>query len=98
MPLRSKLLANEELRTKYLEFVRIIATEHLDWDTMGGQVTAARNLIETDVKRDTRKLMTYEAFQQATNPSNGSLKQFCEQRSEFLIKAVDADLGANRKP
>ncbi|MFN3192775.1 MAG: CotH kinase family protein [Aureliella sp.] len=98
MPLRSKLLANEELRTKYLEFVRLIATEHLDWDTMGGQVTAARNLIETDVKRDTRKLMTYEAFQQATNPSNGSLKQFCEQRSEFLIKAVDADLGANRKP
>ncbi|MEM8733869.1 MAG: CotH kinase family protein [Planctomycetota bacterium] len=98
MPLRSKLLANEELRAQYLEYVRLIASEHLNWKAMEPQVSAARNLIDRDVKRDTRKLMSYEAFQQATNPSNGSLKQFCEQRSEFLLKSIAAESEASPKP
>ena len=85
MPLRSKLLANENLKKRYLQYVRLIATDYLDWDYLGAKVAAARKLIDQEVKLDTRKLMTYEAFLAATDPENGSLKEFCDKRSEYLL-------------
>lgn len=87
-PLRSKLLANEKLKARYLQFVREIAKEHIAWDKMKEHVNIARNLIEKEVKADTRKLMSNDAFENATNqgkPAAGSLREFAEKRSEYLL-------------
>ncbi|MFK7817084.1 MAG: CotH kinase family protein [Planctomycetaceae bacterium] len=84
-PLRSKLLANENLKRRYLEYVELIAKDYLDWGYLGPKVADARKLIEAEVKADTRKLMTLEAFQKATDAKNGSLREFCTKRSEYLL-------------
>lgn len=88
-PLRSKLLANETLRTRYLQHIRTIAEDLLAWEHMGPRVNAARNLIDAEVRADTRKLMTYQAFQTATSnkrvASAGSLQEFCEKRAAYLL-------------
>ena len=86
-PLRSKLLANANLRERYLGYVKQIG-EQLKWEHMGPVVAEARELIEAEVEADTRKLMTYEAFVAATDPESGSLKEFCEQRSDFLLNGA----------
>ena len=85
MPLRSRLLENERLQAKYLAYMEEIATEHLSWEKIGSSIAAARALIADEVKADTRKLMSYQAFLQATDPENGDLRKFCEERSEFLL-------------
>ncbi len=87
-PLRRKLLANETLRTRYLQYVREIA-QWLDWNNVRPKVEEVRELIVKDVRADTRKLMTHRAFLDATSnqrpASPGSLQEFCEKRSEFLL-------------
>lgn len=65
-PLRSKLLAVPALRDRYLQHVRTIAEESLDWKHLGPIVARYRTLIETEVEADTRKLGTFAAFQKAT--------------------------------
>lgn len=62
-----------------------MAAEHLNWDNLGPQVAAARKLIDAEVKADTRKPTTYEAFLEATDPEKGSLREFCTKRAEFLL-------------
>ena len=84
-PLRSKLLGNPKLRKRYLQYVKLIADEYLDWEYLGPKVAAARQLIQDEVKADTRKLMTYEAFQSATGEQKGALRQFCDERSKYLL-------------
>lgn len=85
-PLRSKLLANKNLKRRYLQHLKTIATEYLDWDYLGPKVAAARKLIEKEVKADTRKLMTYEDFQNATDAREGTIRDFCTKRAEYLLK------------
>ena len=80
-PLRSKLLAVPAFRAKYLAYVRDIATKGLDWKTLGPIVTRAQAMIDADVKRDTRKLETYEDFQK----SAAVLKDFADKRRAFLL-------------
>lgn len=65
-PLRSKLLAVPALRDRYLQHVRTIADESLDWKNLGPIVARYRALIESEVEADTRKLGTFAAFQKAT--------------------------------
>ncbi|MCI0378632.1 MAG: CotH kinase family protein [Gemmataceae bacterium] len=65
-PLRSKLLAVPSLKAKYLDYVRAIAQDNLDWKKLGPVVAQYRALIEKEVEIDTRKLVTLAAFQQAT--------------------------------
>ena len=87
-PLRSKLLANSTLKTRYLQYLRLIAREHIAWDKMKPLVSAAKELIETEVKRDTRKLVTFDSFSNATELKSTkpkSLREFAEKRSEFLL-------------
>lgn len=84
MPLRSKLLANANLRERYLKHVQTIADQYLDWNYLGPKIAAARELIDEEVKRDTRKLMTYQAFVAATG-DEGSLREFCDQRRKYLL-------------
>ncbi|MEL6894663.1 MAG: CotH kinase family protein [Planctomycetota bacterium] len=65
-PLRSKVLAVEAYRKSYLEKVRRIADEWLDWEVMGPVVRAHRERIAPYVEVSTRKLGSYEHFMQLT--------------------------------
>ena len=85
MPLRSKLLANENLKRRYLMYVREIAEKYLDWSHLGPRIADARDLIADEVKADTRKLMTYDAFLAATDGKEGALREFCTKRAEYLL-------------
>jgi CotH protein len=85
-PLRSKLLAVPALREKYLGYVREIAQKHLDWTTLGPRIAKYQALIAADVKTDTRKLYSTEAFTADTDGSERSLRAFIERRRAFLLK------------
>jgi spore coat protein CotH len=81
-PLRSKLLSVPALRERYLNHVRDIATKWLDWQRLGPVAGGYHALIAADVKADTKKLDTYEAFE-AGLPA---LKSFVERRRAVLLK------------
>lgn len=97
-PLRAKLLAVPELRARYLEHVRAIAADQLDWAKLGPVVAAYRRLIESEVRADTRKLESFEAFDRATadaaeSPAGGdrgpggmSLRAFADGRRKYLLE------------
>lgn len=97
-PLRSRLLNVPGLRAKYLDHVRTIARDWLDWKTLGPVVEQYRVTIDAHVKADTKKLSSYEAFVAATAPdATGprTIRGFAQQRREYLlnhkdIKALDA--------
>jgi hypothetical protein len=80
-PLASKLLAVPALRDRYLGYVRDIATKWLDWRRLGRIVAGYHALIDADVRADTRKLESYDAFQ----ASVAGLKDFAAARREFLL-------------
>ncbi len=94
-PLRSKLLAVPSLREKYLQHVKTIAEEWLDWQKVGPIVADYRTLIEKEVETDTRKLSTTDEFRRslsapakdAAGESRGgsNLFTFAKQRREFLL-------------
>ena len=84
----SRLLAVPSLRKRYLEYVLDIATNWLDWQKLGAIARQQRDLIDADVKRDTRKLFTYEAFQAGLETDFGSLKAFADARREYLLAEV----------
>jgi hypothetical protein len=81
-PLRSKLLTVPALRERYLGYVRAIATQWLDWQRLGPIAEGYHALIAADVKADTKKLDTYEAFE-AGLPA---LRTFAERRRAVLLK------------
>jgi hypothetical protein len=84
------------LKKRYLAHVRTIAEQWLDWKRIGPLATQYQSLIADDVKEDTRKLYTFEAFQKGVMEDteedgprgprrSSSLKSFVEQRHEFLL-------------
>ena len=90
MPLRSRLLAVPELRERYLEYVKAIATDSLDWQELGPVVDGYRGLISPVVKQDTRMSNSFEAFNQATRSDRideqpMSLHKFAVERRKFLL-------------
>lgn len=97
-PLLSSLLAVPAWRDRYLGYVKQIATTWLDWRNLGPLATDLQNLIAADVKIDTRKLDSTEAFFKALNediPGRGfgpmgrgtiGLKNFASQRHAYLAK------------
>ena len=104
-PLLSKLLAVPALRTRYLGYVRDIAQRWLDWKKLGPIAQQYQALIAEEVKADTRKLDTTEAFfkgisedlsTEAANAGAGgghssiSLKSFADQRRAYLLKVTAA--------
>ncbi|MBX3440866.1 MAG: CotH kinase family protein [Planctomyces sp.] len=95
-PLRSRLLAVPALRTRYLEHVRTIANDWLDWERLGPVVDRYATLIEPEIADDTKKLSSIEEFRvmvgraEPTNPDGGgrrrmSLKEFADQRRQALL-------------
>lgn len=88
-PLRSKVLAVPELKQAYLAKVRQLAEEDLDWTKMAPTVKALRELVDAEIKADTRKLSSYEEFLSSTEDAPGegeSLRHFFEVRRKFLLK------------
>lgn len=99
-PLRSKVLAVPNLRTRYLQHVYTIADKSLDWKTLGPIVAQYRSLVEKEIEADTRKLSSFTAFQKATadvvakepaeeprrfGPQRSPLRSFADQRRQFLL-------------
>jgi hypothetical protein len=101
-PLRSRLLAVPSLRDRYLDHVRTIAEQALDWRKLGPIVAQYRALIEKEVEADPRKLATFAAFQAATSDTaqagetrgrgHGAmnLREFAEKRSAYLLSRINA--------
>jgi hypothetical protein len=85
-PLRSRLLAVPALRERYLAYVREIALKWLDWNTLDSRVQKYQALIADDVKADTRKLYSFEAFQTDIDGHERSLRSFVDRRRAFLLK------------
>jgi hypothetical protein len=91
-PLRSKLLAVPNLRAKYLEHVRQIANDALDWQRLGPMVSNYAALIREYVAADTRKLSSLEEFEDAVAEEASTdagkrhnLHEFARQRREYLL-------------
>ncbi len=89
--LRHKLLAVPEYRVKYLEYVRNIARDALDWARLEPKINAWRALIRADVEADNRKLYSTSDFTSATfgsgevAPPATTLKGFILERREYLL-------------
>ena len=84
-PLRSKLLAVPALRERYLTYVREIAENWLDWEAMEPLLRGYQALIAEEVRRDTRKLFSTDAFTNALDGETDSLKGFLDARRAFLL-------------
>ena len=91
-PLRSKIFAVPELKQAYLAKIRQLAQEDLDWAKMAPTVKALRDLVDAEIKADTRKLTSYQAFLNSTADSlpedagrSDSLRHFFEARRKFLL-------------
>lgn len=93
-PLISKLLAVPSLRKRYLAYVRDICEKWLDWNRLGPVAQEYHSLIAAEVKADTRKVDSTEAFLSGLtgNGQTGgfggtsiSLKTFADQRRAYLL-------------
>ncbi|MDF7801196.1 CotH kinase family protein [Pontiellaceae bacterium B1224] len=87
-PLASRLLANPELRTRYLEYVYEIADQWLDPEVLGPIIKKYDTLIDADVWEDTRKLESYEAYfeQVDLDPEGDGILGFATKRRAFLLE------------
>ena len=86
MPLRSRLLAVPALKERYLQKVRTIAEDKLDWKKLGPEVAKFGKLIEKEVEADTRKLYSLTAFQKAIgDDADSTLRSFADGRRKYLL-------------
>lgn len=74
-PLRSKILAVPQYRAQYLANLRELADKSLDWNQLGPFVAQQVALIDREIKTETRKLGSYEAFVAATSPEVKDVSQ-----------------------
>jgi hypothetical protein len=89
-PLRSRLLAVPALRAKYLGYVRDIALRWLDWKTIEPMARQYQALISDEVRLDTRKLYSNEAFATGLAGPGENLKDFVERRRAYLLEHTPA--------
>jgi spore coat protein CotH len=91
-PIIARILEVENYRKKYLGYVREIAEKSLDWNHTGPIVQQSRDLIMADVKRDTRKLFSTDAFVSGTadTPIEMNLRAFFDERRAAVLKMLDA--------
>jgi hypothetical protein len=76
------------LRARYVASVRDIAERWLDWRKLGPLAKSYQAVIADEVKVDTRKLYTTEAFENGLDGGEDSLRRFVEARREFLLKVT----------
>lgn len=97
----SRLLAVPDLRAKYLGNMKRLAQEWMSWEKLGPMAAQYQSLIAADVKTDTRKLDSTEAFtagltvdreEEGGRPGGApamSMKTFVEQRRKFLLNYAE---------
>ncbi len=95
-PLLVRLLAAPALRARYVEYVRDIAENWLNWSKLGPPAKQYHDLIATEVRKDHHKATSYEHFVQdfdlTGDPASRdgdvapSLKAFVDERSAYLRK------------
>lgn len=94
-PLVWSLLSHPQLRARYLAYVRTLAQQELDWNTIGPVFEQYVALIDQHVWDDTRKNSSYGEFLAATAPTEdadaaggnraGGPRGFIEQRRQQLL-------------
>jgi hypothetical protein len=95
-PLLHRLLAVPALKARYLAHVRTLADDWLDWKKLGPVAERFHALIADEVKADTRKLSSFDAFKKGLTDDTEqegfrgperalSLKNFAEQRRAYLL-------------
>ncbi len=94
-PLIHRLLQVPRLRARYLAHVRTLKDEWLSWDKIGPIAKAYHTLIDEEIRIDTRKHDSYEAFQESLTEETEtagfrgrtkriSIQDFVEQRRSYL--------------
>ncbi|HEY4310881.1 MAG TPA: CotH kinase family protein [Pirellulales bacterium] len=95
-PLRSRLLAVPSLQQRYLQHVRAIAEDFLDWDELRPVVESLAASIRPSIAEGTRQLYSLQEFDFAVSsenippPSDGrhstvSLRNFIQKRHDYLM-------------
>jgi hypothetical protein len=87
-PLLAKLLAVPSLRARYLGYVRMMAEDWLDWKKVGPLAEKYQALIAADVKVDTRKLDSLEAFTKGVAGTNAPPAESAEPGRRGPERAV----------
>jgi hypothetical protein len=82
-PLRSRLLAVPALRSRYLGYVRDVATKWLDWQVLERIARQSQALIGPAVKVDTKRLDDFASFEGGLE----GLRTFVEARRKVLLAA-----------
>jgi hypothetical protein len=83
-----RLLTVPSLKEKYLDHMRTIANDQLDWKKLKPVLDGYRTLIEKDVELDTRKLYTLAEFRAAhaeTPEGRYNLRAFADGRRNYLL-------------
>jgi hypothetical protein len=84
-PLRARLLAVPALRTRYLAYVKDIATKWLDWKKIGPLAEKYQAIIAAEVKTDPRKLDGFDEFPADLPGPGNDLRSFVEKRRTYLL-------------
>lgn len=90
-PFINRLLANPILKARYVAHVRTIYRDWCDWNTVAPLIESYRELISDEIKVDTRKLTSWEAFEagvgMSTSQGRGQspgLQAFFKGRKAYL--------------
>jgi hypothetical protein len=103
------LLAVPKFKAQYMGHVRDIAQTWLRWDKLGPLAEKHHALIADEVKADTRKLDSFEAFEASIRPEGAdggldsprqamNLKTFVEKRREYLLAHPEIKKLVEQKP
>ena len=90
-PFISRLLENPEIKARYVAHVRTIYQDWCDWDIVAPLIESYRELIADEIKMDTRKLTSWEAFEAGIGMSSSQgrgqspgLQAFFKGRKDYL--------------
>lgn len=95
-PLFRALMASPRLKARYLAHVRTLTNEWLDWEKVGVVAKRLHEQIADEVKADTKKLYSNEAFENSIEGavtgggrSAVALKTFIDERNKALSTHKD---------
>jgi len=92
-PFINKLFQNPDVKARYVAHVRTIYKQWIDWNTVSPLIEEYRDLIDGEIKLDTRKLTTNKAYKDSLGMSKSQgrgqspgLKAFFKGRKAYLDK------------
>lgn len=87
VPIMYRLMAIPKYRQRYLAHVRTILNDYFTPDLLNARIDAYRALIEAEVKADTKKLYTTQAFDSGVT----ALKSFVQNRRASLLANAEVN-------